>query len=341
MKGYEMLREVVTGLLVLVMLGSAVMPAMAVTEANDEILLKRSVVASLDEKGKLQLNVTWVNETINLGNLSCSNNSCCSCENDTCSVILYSVDVDEVYNVSKKGESLKLLNITIHNESFSYSFHVLAYQVEKEQYNLSVVTRIMPLNDTDLFTTMANIDPRDDKAQPVADMVFFANKTTLADHYGLLGNVLNEIRKDDNTSWIWNKARIELNDLARKIERDLAEYNVEGISSAIVIDDLCTDACSIVCSMSGATVCFIICNIASVSGCSFICSFLWGAGCAATCSYYCTGNIDLCSAGCSGVCAGICAGQCGKLGPLSYFCDKYACAPACTTVCGPILSQFC
>jgi len=238
-----MLRKVVAGLLVLVMLGNAVMPAMAVTETNDEILLKRVVVASLDEKGKLQLNVTRVNKAINLGNFNCSNNSCCSCENNACPAI-YSVDVNEVYNVSEKGESLKLLNVTVYNNSFSYSFHVLAYQVEKEQYNLSVVTRIMPINDTNLFTTMVNIDPRGDKAQPVADIVFFTNKTTFADHYRLLGKVLSEIRKNDNTSWIWNKVRIELNDLAKRIERDLAEYNIEGTSGALVLDiDLVCDAC--------------------------------------------------------------------------------------------------
>lgn len=153
----------------------------------------------------LQLNVTWINNAIDLGNVSCSNGSCCSCENDTCPAMLYSVDVNEVYNVSEKGKVLKLLNITVYNESFSYSFHVLAYQVEKEQYNLSVVTKIMPVNDTNLFTTVVNIDPRDDKAQPVADIVFFTNKTTLSDHYRLIGNVLNEIRKKDETKWIWGK----------------------------------------------------------------------------------------------------------------------------------------
>lgn len=220
----------------MIILMKVVMPAMAASEANSEILLKRVVVASLDEKGKLQLNVTWVNQTINLGNMSCTNSSCCSCGNDTCPVTLYSVDVNEVYNVSEKGETLKLLNVTVYNESFSYSFHVLAYQVEKEQYNLTVVTRIVPVNDTNLFTTMVNIDPRDDKAQPVADVAFFKNKTTLAEHYRLLGKVLNEVRKNDNTSWIWNKARIELNELAKKVERDLAEYNVDGMGIATILD---------------------------------------------------------------------------------------------------------
>ncbi|WP_456468390.1 hypothetical protein [Archaeoglobus sp.] len=148
------------------------------------------------------------------------------------------VEINKVFNLSEKGK----VNITAQNESFSYSFYALAYRVEREQYNLSVVTRMMPINNTSLFTTMVNINSRDDKAKPVADVVFFTNKTTLADHYRLIGKVLNETRKNDNTSWIWNKARIELNELARKVERNLEEYDVEGAGIITIIDG--TTVCS-------------------------------------------------------------------------------------------------
>lgn len=60
----------------------------------------------------------------------------------------------------------------------------------------------------------------------------------------------------------------------------------------------------------------------------------------AACSYWCTGNIDPCSAGCGGFCAGTCSGICAALliwlglpANLSYFCDRYACVPACTGAC--------
>ncbi len=225
-----MAKRVVSLLLVLVLLGSSAMPAVAMAETTNEILLKRVVVASLDERGKLQLNVTWVNQTIDFGNITCNGNCSCACNSsNSCPAMNYSVDISEIYNASEKGESLKLLNITAHNESFSYSFYVLAYSVEHKQYNLSVVTRIMPLNDTNLFMTVVNIDPRDDKAQPVADIVFFTNKTSLAEHYRLLGEALNEIRKNDSTSWIWNKVGIELNELAKKVEGDLSEYNLKEL----------------------------------------------------------------------------------------------------------------
>ncbi|MEM1751749.1 MAG: hypothetical protein QXY92_05050, partial [Archaeoglobaceae archaeon] len=48
--------------------------------------------------------------------------------------------------------------------------------------------------------------------------------------------VLNEIRKQDETSWIWNKAKLELGYLSRAVERNLAEFNVEGKGNALVMD---------------------------------------------------------------------------------------------------------
>ncbi len=94
----------------------------------------------------------------------------------------------------------------------------------------------MPVNNTNIFTTMVNIDPRGDKVVPVADFIFFTNKTILADHYRLLGDVLNEIRKKDETKWIWGKVRTELKEVAGKVERNLKEYNVEGVGISVVAD---------------------------------------------------------------------------------------------------------
>jgi len=234
------IRELLSLVLVLVVLGNVLMPAISAmgttNEVANEVLLKRVVVASIDGKGKLLLNITWVNQTIVFG--TCSGNCSCVCSGSgMCPIMPYSVDINVIYNVSVKGESLELLKITVYNESYSYSSYILIYNVRHKQYNLSVVTEIIPINNTNLFITTVNIDPRDDKAQPIADIVFLVNKTTLANHYRLISNVLNEIRKQDsNTNWIWNKVRIELNNLAKKIERNLAEYNVEGIGITTVMD---------------------------------------------------------------------------------------------------------
>jgi len=236
----------------------------------------------------------------------------------------------------------KMLSITVYNESFSYTFYVLGYQVEKQQYNLTVVTRIMSVNNTNLFMTMVNIAPKDGKKfAPFADIIEIKSKTTLAEHYRILAKVLNEIRKDDETKWIWNKAKNELNYLSMVVEKDLAEYNVEGIGLVSIIDDECTSSCSLILGMAGATVCLIICSVTNVGAlaCGVICSVAWGAASGTACSYWCTGNLDPCSAGCGGFCSGVCSGACSallsRLGltSLTYFCEKYACAPACTGAC--------
>jgi len=117
--------------LVLVVLSNVLVPvispAIAATGATDEVLLRRVVVASIDEKGKLLLNVTWVNQTIVLG--ACSSGNCpCGCAGGgACPAIPYSVSIDVVHNVSEKGESLELLKVAVYNESTSYSFYVLIY----------------------------------------------------------------------------------------------------------------------------------------------------------------------------------------------------------------------
>lgn len=87
----------------LVMLSSSVVPAMAASDTTDGILLKRVVVASMDEKVKLQLNVTGVNQLIDFGNVTCGNCSC-SRTNGTCPVTPYSADINEIYNVSENGK---------------------------------------------------------------------------------------------------------------------------------------------------------------------------------------------------------------------------------------------
>lgn len=235
-------RRILSLLLVLVILGSVVSPAVAVTETTDEILLKRVVVASMDEKGKLLLNVTWINRTINLGNVSCANGSCCSCENDTCSA-LYSVDVDEVYNASEKNESLKLLNVTVYNESFSYTMYVLVYKAERGNYNFTLVTRILINPETggyELFLTGANIAPVDVKALPVGDIILTAENLTLSEYYWTLSRVLMELRKNDDTQWIWGHVAKELKHLSQLVKKELPEYDQEKAQSLSIISDLDT-----------------------------------------------------------------------------------------------------
>jgi len=76
------------------------------------------------------------------------------CGNDTCPVIFYSVNVNEVYNVSEKGETLKLLNVTVYNESFSYSLYMLSYIVGSNTI-LPLLRERCPLSDLYMLISTA------------------------------------------------------------------------------------------------------------------------------------------------------------------------------------------
>lgn len=148
----------------------------------------------------------------------------------------------------------------------------------------------------------------------------------MAEHYRILAKVLNEIRKSDETNWVWNKAKNELNYLSRVVERELGEYNVKGKGWTLVIDDECTSTCGLIWGMASATMCLLLCAaVAENPICGVACSIAMGTILGSACSYCCTGNIDPCSAGCGAFCAGTCSGICaallGKLGmpELTYF----------------------
>ncbi|KUJ92806.1 MAG: hypothetical protein XD40_2000 [Archaeoglobus fulgidus] len=200
------------------------------------------------------------------------------------------------------GGILLLWGLKMFNRTLSYSSYVLSYQVEKQQYNVSVLTRIISVNGTDLFMTMVNIGPRDSKAQPVADIVFFTNKTNLAEHYRLLGKVLNEVRKGDETGWVWNKAKNELSYLSRVVEREMGEYNVEGYAAATTMDiDACGAckvlfevACAVGCGVGMATLCILaglttgVGGIACAAIAAAVCWAIGEYGCDSGAGYVCT-----------------------------------------------------
>ena len=138
--------------------------------------------------------------------------------------------------------------------------------------------------------------------------MFFTNKTTLADHYKLLGDVLNEIRKDDETKWVWNKVRIELNDLARKIERDLGENNVEGVGLSAIVDDYwsCYWSCWAQCMAQEYT------PIPGVPPSGGICDICWPL--LETCLMFLPITWEACilAAGCFGLESAQCGWSCGQ-----------------------------
>jgi len=170
---------------------------------------------------------------------------------------------------------------------------VLSYFAETATYNLSLVTRIMQIEGENYFVTAINVAPKDEKKfAPFADVIEIKSKVKLSEHYRILAEVLNEIRKQDETSWIWNKAKLELSYLSRAVERNLAEFNVEGRGSIMVLDidwnSLLCDACK---WLVGG-----ICEEGTTLGCALLCGRLClkiphpiGAG---ACWFICTVACD-------------------------------------------------
>jgi len=91
--------------------------AMAMSTNNASITFRRAVVAWYDDQGKLEMNVTWVNNTIDFANLTDHNSSSCA-SNLTANL---NVSVVTLYNMTEKHEQLLFFGITIYNETFNYT----------------------------------------------------------------------------------------------------------------------------------------------------------------------------------------------------------------------------
>ncbi|MEM1671510.1 MAG: halocin C8-like domain-containing protein, partial [Archaeoglobaceae archaeon] len=138
------------------------------------------------------------------------------------------------------------------------------------------------------FVTAVNVAPKDEKKfAPFADVIEIKSKAKLSEHYRILAEVLNEIRKQDETSWIWNKVKLELSYLSRVVEKNLAEFNVEGKGSAMIVDidwnsllcdackwlvgGLCSGATSYGCWKGCGLLCARIPHPIGITACYFLC----------------------------------------------------------------------
>ncbi|AIG98577.1 Firmicute eSAT-6 protein secretion system EssA [Archaeoglobus fulgidus DSM 8774] len=303
-----MLKKVLSLVLVLVMLSSSVVPVMAASDAEKcscgacEITLKRVVEVELAKNGKTILNVTEINQSLSEwfaenfeGSFSCADGSCLAFD--------YQLEIKELLNLSKNNKELKLLEIKVYNETTSHEFKLLSYFAQTATYNLSLITRIMEIDGENYFVTTINVAPKDDKKfAPFADIVEIKSKTTLAEHYRILAEVLNQIRKGDETGWVWNKAKNELSYLSRVVEREMGEYNVEGYAAATTMDiDACGAckvlfevACAVGCGVGMATLCILaglttgVGGIACAAIAAAVCWAIGEYGCDSGAGYVCT-----------------------------------------------------
>ncbi len=321
--------------------------AMAMGTSNASITFRRVVVAWYDGKGRLQMNVTAVNATLNLTNLThspcaCQNASSCGAFNASAHV---NVSIITLYNMTRKHEQLLFIKVTAYNATFNYTMYNLVYRAERSQYNFTLITKILTDSETGkygAFVTGMNIAPDDkNRAVPVGDTVLVLGNLTLSDYYWTLNKVLMKLRKHDETRWIWGRSARELGHLSHLIRHKLPEYNGEAkLGYTIVIDNY--SACVHLCDLS-CTGLFTLACIAAAGSSGGVLSWICLAGgfiCSSVCDVMCGQGASsiLVGGSCSTICSeGLkkaCASRCGILGSV--------CADACGAVLAPILCpQLC
>ncbi len=209
--------------------------AMAMSTNNTSITFRRAVVAWYDNKGRLQMNVTWVNKTIDFANLT---KGCPLHKSNITPKV--NVSVVTLYNMSKKHEQLLFFRLNFYNSTFNYTMYALVYRAERSQYNFTVITRIFTDPETGeyrVFVTALNIAPIEDKALPVGDTIITRDNLTLSEYYWTLNKVLMKLRRGDETNWIWGRSAYELRHLSHLVRLKLPEYNQgKAIGSMIIMD---------------------------------------------------------------------------------------------------------
>ncbi|ASJ01130.1 hypothetical protein [Thermococcus gorgonarius] len=213
--------------------------AMAMSTNNSSITFRRAVVAWYDEKGKLQMNVTWINKVVNFTNLT---NGCPLHESNVTPKV--NVSVVTLYNITEENDQLLFFRLNFYNSTFNYTMYALVYRAERSQYNFTLITRIL----TDkkggywLFVNDMNIAPKDEnRILPVGDVIVVKNNLTLSEYYWTLNKVLMELRKHDETKWIWDRSAYELRHLSHLVKLKLPEYNIyKTVGISITMDDSVT-----------------------------------------------------------------------------------------------------
>ncbi|MDV3103084.1 halocin C8-like domain-containing protein [Thermococcus waiotapuensis] len=276
--------------------------AMGMGASNSSVTFRRAVVAWYDEKGKLDMNVTWVNKIIDFTNLT--NNSCvcsnCSASNASANI---NVSVVTLYNMTEKREQLLFFGLNFYNGTFNYTMYALVYHAERSQYNFTLVTRIFTDPETGgyrVFVTGMNIAPNDeDRVVPVGDVIITADNLTLSEYYWTLGRVLMGLGRHDVTKWIWDKSAHELRHLSHLVRLKIPEYNQEkavGIALTFDFSVGCTG-----CIALAGFLCTVLAE--GVSG------YL---ACTKACTPFCVGFIGAGGIGFI-ICMGVCGTTCNTL----------------------------
>jgi hypothetical protein len=196
--------------------------------------------------------------------------------------------------------------IAVENESVQ--FYSLSYMVQREEYVLTVYTRLEPLNLETFATSFIemNCAPTGESGVVSMEFVEFNSSVTLPQQYAVLGKVAKEIGKVYEKSGNETLAQLtegyytmeeEAKYLSKLVEKQLKEHNLQILqSSAILMDIGCDFNCVVECLLflappDVAAMCIYSCNICVGSPAPFNPACGICIGCITTyaiaCAYYC------------------------------------------------------
>ena len=179
--------------------------------------------------------------------------------------------------------------IAIQDES--WQFYSLSYLVQREEYILTLYTRLKPLNPEIFETSFTEMNYAPNAESKVVSMEFveFNSSVTLSKLYAVLGKVAKEIGKVYEKSGNETLAQLaqsyytmeeEAKYLSKLVEKQLKEYDLEILeSSAILMDHpvTCTEVCYWI-------LWWKICHTVCIDWCDVLCSILFTVLCGTTCT---------------------------------------------------------
>ena len=209
--------------------------------------------------------------------------------------------------------------IAVENESVQ--FYSLSYMAQREEYVLTVYTRLEPLNPETFATsfTEMNCAPTGESGVVSMEFVEFNSSVTLSQQYAVLGKVAKEIGKVYEDSGNETLAKLaqsyytmkeEGKYLSKLVEKQLQEYDLEILESAALLIDhpqtcfwvlwwlVCIDWCDVLCSALVGVPCGAACDAACCIAapplcpyCLFICSVVCLMG-ESACYGWCVWQFD-------------------------------------------------
>jgi len=201
------------------------------------------------------------------------------------------VTIETLVNLLNKEASLTFFRVTIEGETSKNIAYILAYNVHRKQYNLTVITKILTVDNAHLYLTIVNIQPTSNKSKPIMDAVIVVNETTLSSYYKIVAEAVKKYLTDKESGWMWNKVSEELVKLSRLVEKELNEYDKLARGLALIAD---FDLWCCLASIAGLVDCILaesyllsICPlciqvITCIPACASIFTIWWCLGCLGT-----------------------------------------------------------